>query len=133
MVEEHHNPTPSVIVKCFQFNSRNRQQGESVANFIAELRHLTRYCAFGDALKDMLCDRLVYGIENGCIQYRLLVELSLTLEKAVEIAIAMETANHNAKDLQKTQIPAVNAVWPPGKLIPKHCPNSLELRHARDQ
>ena len=104
-----------MIVERFRFNSRNRQQGESVANFIAELRHLTRYCEFGGALNDMLRDRLVCGIENGRIQRRLLAEPNLTMDKAVEISIAMESADRNAKDLQKTQLPAVNAVRPPVK------------------
>ena len=124
LVEEHHNPTPSVIVERFRFNSRNRQQGESVANFIAELRHLTRYCDFGGALKDMLRDRLVCGIENNRIQCRLLAEPGLTLDKAVEIAIAMEAADRNARDLQKAQIPAVNAVRPPAKKHFKAPPKS---------
>ena len=37
LVRDHHNPKPSVIVERFRFNTRSRQQGESVANFIAEL------------------------------------------------------------------------------------------------
>jgi len=106
---------PSVIIERFRINSRNHQQGESVANFIAELRHLTRYCDFGDTLKDMLCDRLVCGIENNRIQRRLLAEPGLTLDKAIEISIAMEAVDHNARDLQKVQIPAVNAVRPAAK------------------
>ena len=88
-----------MIVERFRFNTRTRQQGESVANFIAELRHLTRYCEFGGALNDMLRDRLVCGIENSHIQRRLLAEPNLTLHKAVEISLAMESADRNAKDL----------------------------------
>ena len=106
---------PSVIVERFRFNTRTRQQGESVANFIAELRHLTRYCEFGDVLNDMLRDRLVCGIENSQIQRRLLAEPNLTLDKAVEILLAMESADHNARDLQKTQLPAVNVLSPQAK------------------
>ena len=105
LVGEHHNPKPSKIVERFRFNTRNRQQGESMATFIAELWHLTRYCNFGDSLKEMLRDRLVCDIENGPIQRRLLAEPSLTLDKAIEIAIAMESADRNARDLQKTQHP----------------------------
>lgn len=89
LVGEHYNPKPSVIMERFCFNTRIRQQGESVAIFIAELRHLTRYCDFGESLKDMLRDRLVCGIENGPIQCRLLPEPSLTLDKAIEISLAM--------------------------------------------
>ena len=58
----------------------------------------------------MLHDRLVCGIENNHIQRRLLAEPGLTLEKAVEISIAMEAADRNAKDLQKAQIPVVHVV-----------------------
>ena len=68
LVRDHHNPKPSVIVERFRFNTRTRQQGESVANFIAELRHLTRYCEFRGVLNDILCDRLVCGIENSQIR-----------------------------------------------------------------
>ena len=40
----------------------------------------------------MLCDILVCGIENSRIQRRLLAEPNLTLDKAVEISLAMESA-----------------------------------------
>ena len=98
LVGDHYNPAPSVIVERFCFNTRIRQLGESVATFIAELRHLTRYCNFGDSLKDMLRDRLVCGIDNGPMQRRLLAEANLTLDKVVEIALAMESADCNAKN-----------------------------------
>ena len=64
----------------------------------------------------MLRNRLVCGIENSHIQQRLLAELNLTLEKAVEISLAMESADCNAKDLQKAPLPAVNAISPMVKL-----------------
>ena len=107
LVGDHYNPIPSVIVERFRFNTCIRQPGESVATFIAELRHLTRYWDFGDSLKDMLRDRLVCGINNGPMQRRLVVESSLSLDKAVEIALAMESAERNARDLQKSQHPQV--------------------------
>ena len=65
LIGDHYSPIPSVIVERFRFNTRIRQPGESVTTFIAELRHLTRYCEFGESLKDMLRDRLVCGIDNG--------------------------------------------------------------------
>ena len=63
----------------------------------------------------MLRDRLVCGIENSQIQRRLLAEPNLTLDKAVEISLAMESADRNARDLQKTQLPAVNVLSPQAK------------------
>ena len=43
------------------------------------------------------------GIENGPIQRWLLPEPSLTLDMGIEIALPMESADRNAKDLQKPQ------------------------------
>jgi len=59
----------------------------------------------------MLFDRLVCGIDNGPIQCQLLAEPALTLDKAIELSLAMESTDRNAKELQKTQHPqAINAL-----------------------
>ena len=42
-VKEHYNPIPVVTVQRYKFNSRVRQPEESVANFVAALRHLASY------------------------------------------------------------------------------------------
>ncbi|XP_042372461.1 uncharacterized protein K02A2.6-like [Plectropomus leopardus] len=102
LVANHHNPKPSVIVQRFKFHSHFRKQGQSVANFVAELRQLSEHCDFGTVLDDMLRDRLVCGINNDAIQRRLLGETPpLTFKKALEISQGMEMAANNAKDIQK--------------------------------
>ena len=110
IVQKHHDPKPSVIVQRYRFNSRNRRAGESVATYIAELRHLSEHCEFGSTLNQMLRDRLVCGVEEPKIQRRLLAEPDLTFDKAFELALALESADKNAKDLQPTASPTVNRV-----------------------
>ena len=39
-VQDHVRPKPSVILQQFRFNSLNRKEGESVADFVTELRRL---------------------------------------------------------------------------------------------
>ena len=80
LVKLHYTPKPSVIVQRFQFHSRTQKPGETVATFVAELRQLSEFCEFGASLKDMLRDRLVYGITSGSIQRRLLAEPELNTE-----------------------------------------------------
>ena len=58
IVQKHHDPKPSVIVQRYRFNSRSRRAGESVAAYVAELRHLSEHCEFGMTLNEMLRDRL---------------------------------------------------------------------------
>ena len=62
------------------------KQEESVSTFIVELRKLSEFRNFRDMLDDMLCNRLVCGINHPGIQKRLLSESDLTLEKALEIS-----------------------------------------------
>ena len=64
------NPKQGVAVHRYKFNSRVRQRGESVASFVAELRHLAIDCEFGDSLNEMLRDRLVCGVNDSRIQRR---------------------------------------------------------------
>lgn len=68
LVQQHYQPTPSVIVQRFKFNSRSQRSGESIATFVAELRRLSEHFNFGRTLDDMLRDRLVCGISDGTLQ-----------------------------------------------------------------
>ena len=100
ILREHFNPTASVTVQRFKFHTRSRQPGESVGDFISELRKLAEDCNFGPTLDDMLRDRLLCGINNDIIQKRLLIEKDLTYAKAYSIATAQELAQKNIAVLQ---------------------------------
>ena len=64
----------------------------------------------GSTLSEMLRDRLVCGVEEPKIQRRLLAEPALSFDKAFELALASESADKNAKDLQPTSLTTVNQV-----------------------
>ena len=100
LLKNHYHPKPSEIVQRYKFDSRTRKPGESVSDYVAELRRLAQDCHYGDKLLQMLRDRLVCGINDERIQRRLLSEAELTFDKALSIATAVETANKNALDLK---------------------------------
>ena len=77
-MKAHREPKPSVIVQRYQFNSRQREKSETVAEYVAALRKLAEHCNFGETLDEMLRDRLVCGIANPAVQKRLLTEPELT-------------------------------------------------------
>ena len=99
LVHEHHHPQPSVIMRRFRFNTCVRQQGETVAAFVARLRDLASHCEYGDSAKELIQDRLVCGIQNDHLQRNLLEVAKLTFEKAFEIAQLHEAAEQNSKAL----------------------------------
>ncbi len=99
-LQQHYSPAPSEIVERFKFYSRSRRAGESVADFLAQMRSLAQHCNYGASLDTMLRDRLVCGINEDSIQKRLLAEPNLTYKKAVELARGLETADRNAQLLK---------------------------------
>lgn len=109
MVQNHHNPKPSVIVQRFKFHTHSLKPGITVAAFVAELGQLSKHCEFGVVLEDMLRDRLVCEINDDSIQCRLLGEATLTFKSALEVAQAMETAANNTNDIK-----SANGVVQPG-------------------
>ena len=86
VLTKHYEPKTLVIAEGFQFHRRNQAVGESVAEYIAELRRLTRHCEFGAYLDDALRDRFVCGLQSETIQKKLLMETDLTFQRAVENA-----------------------------------------------
>ncbi|UYV64544.1 K02A2.6-like, partial [Cordylochernes scorpioides] len=79
-----------------------------MSTYIAELKKMAEYCNFGSTLDEAIRDRLIVGIEDDSIQRKLLGEGdSLTLNEAIEIALALEAAAQDAKDLQGERNPEV--------------------------
>ena len=58
----HFKPKPITIAERFRFYKRQQRQGESMADYIAELRRLATTCEFGAFLDDALRDKLVCGL-----------------------------------------------------------------------
>ena len=61
---DHFEPRRLVIVERFRFHQRNQHPDESVAEFVAKLRWLTKDCEFKDHLDEALRDCFVCGIQN---------------------------------------------------------------------
>ena len=60
-------PKPLVIAERFKFHHRNQRDGENVAQYMAELRQLSKHCDFKDYLSEALLDRLVCGLRSEAI------------------------------------------------------------------
>lgn len=111
LVKDHHHPAPSVTVQRYEFNKRIRKEGESFANFVAHLKQLSEHCKFGEALNDMLRDRLICGCNSERLRHQLLAKSPPpTFDEAFALAQAFESAERNAKDIQAPVQTPVHAV-----------------------
>ena len=115
LVKDHNHPPPSSIVARKDFHSRVRKPDESFSEYLAHLRKLSEHCDFGDTLNRMLLDRLVCGCNDGRLQCKLLAETDLTFDKAYKLALAMETAQRGAKQIQASASPTLQVVSASGQ------------------
>ena len=100
VLTKHYTPKPSEVVQSFRFFSRVRQPGETVTDFVAELRRLAEDCNFDSTLERMLQDIIVCGINDDAIQKKLLAEEKLTYKCAVELVQGTEAANKHHSEMK---------------------------------
>ena len=109
-LKTHLNPKPIVIAERFKFHQRNQQEDETISSYLAELRRLTEHCDFGNYREEALRDRFVCGLVNEAIQKRLLTEKDMKLSKAHELAVGMDIASREAKDMKNRGSEALRVV-----------------------
>ncbi|PFX12270.1 Uncharacterized protein K02A2.6 [Stylophora pistillata] len=99
-LQQHLSPKPLEIAERFRFYKLSLREGETVLTYVADLKKLATHCNFGANLNEALRDKLVSGLRNVHIQKHLHSEAKLRYSKALEIAVAMETAIRDAAGLQ---------------------------------
>ncbi|KAL1487114.1 hypothetical protein MTO96_046660 [Rhipicephalus appendiculatus] len=103
-LEDQYNPQANEIAASYVFFMRKQKEGESVRDFIAELRRLAESCNFGSTMDRMLRDRIVCGIRDDDARRSLLTRRKLTLKEAEDFARASEKAQEDVRDMQETGV-----------------------------
>ena len=95
-------PSQSTVFHRYQFRSRVQEVGENLSAYVAQLRTLANSCDFNDTQCDTvhnqsIRDQFIVGMVSPEIRKRLITEEKLSLKRALDIAIAMESANEQVK------------------------------------
>ena len=85
-MERHIRPAPNEIHEHFLFNTRNKKEGDS-SEYVAVLRKISAHCNFEEKINKHIRDRLIVVVKDEKIQECLLGERTLSLGKAIEIAV----------------------------------------------
>ena len=105
---DHINPKPNEISQRFVFYRRDRRAGETVKDYVAQLRKLSEHCNFGDNLEENLRDKFVCGLNDAGVQQKLLATKNVTLQTAIETSVAMEAAAKSAKQIHGVGLEGVH-------------------------
>ncbi|KAL0818948.1 hypothetical protein ABMA28_008247 [Loxostege sticticalis] len=96
LMTEHLQPKPSILAARYIFRQRMQRLGESVTQYVSELKRLSRPCDFKDTLNENLRDQFVCGIRSETIRQRLFAEENLDWTNATKLANIIESAARDA-------------------------------------
>lgn len=102
------NPQQNKTMERHKFHSRNQKQGENVDAFISDLRIKAKSCRFGELTDELICDRIVCGVNSESLRKALLRDSDLTLAKAISICRIHEMTEENNKTLAISPHTATN-------------------------
>ncbi|KAL1236269.1 Uncharacterized protein TPS_07687 [Trichinella pseudospiralis] len=133
VLEEHFSRRPSEIAKRNAFYKRNQKIGESISDFVADLRRLVQGCNFSD-LEIMLRDRLGIGLRDEELQLRLFSRKNLTFESALEEALSAEAAAQHTREVRASDNTSSNVYQIQAKTVkPATICQSCGGTHIRSQ
>ena len=102
-LEDYFLPKKNVVYERYVFNSCFQAPEESIDCYANRLRKLASSCQFGALTEEMICYRLVIGIQDKSTKARLLREKDLSLDKALGICKSREITNKQLKSIQNEE------------------------------
>lgn len=106
-MKKHYEPESLQIFENFKFHKLNQEEGEKIADFVGRLRKQAEKCDFEAYTENAVRDRLVLGLRQPKIQQKLLETDKLTLQKAIQIAEAMETVLKGKEEMKPEEVNAI--------------------------
>ncbi|XP_049887090.1 uncharacterized protein LOC126381677 [Pectinophora gossypiella] len=100
IIEKHLQPKPSELAERYKFRQRSQTGSETISEYVAVLKRMSKTCEFGSWLEESLRDQLVCGISSETIRQRLFAESKLDFAKAYRLAVSMETAEKDAATVE---------------------------------
>ena len=91
------------------------QENENIDQYLNRLRKLASICTYDALCDELIPDRLVIGIKSHEVRRRILREKALTLNTALDIIRAAETASDQLKKIDGEIETSVHAVKYRGK------------------
>lgn len=90
--DEFCNPKKNTTYERYVFNCRKQKCGETIDDYVTDLKTLSQNCEYGQIKDSLIRDNLILGINNNHLRENMLRDPDLTLEKTIQMAKASERA-----------------------------------------
>ncbi|KAL1262289.1 hypothetical protein QQF64_007554 [Cirrhinus molitorella] len=108
--DDYFEPQKNVTFERHIFNSRVQTLGESIDQFVTDLKTKAKSCEYGQLCDSLIKDRIVIGIRDDDLRARLLRETDLDLHKAVQMWRAAEASRAHLSQIQVASDTEVHTV-----------------------
>ena len=118
---EYCRPRKNSVFERYRFWRRDQKEGETIDQWLLELRAQAAMCEFAGQEDLMIRDKLVFGVRDERAKERLLREGEVTLQRAIQICQASECTKQQLEGMQSSctkQVNAVEKVQPRNQLKP---------------
>jgi len=125
----------NVTYERYVFHQRVQQPGESVEDFVADLRKLAKSCAVEHLEDSLIRDRLAVGIRDDPTRRRLLQVENLSLSDAIDACKATEATNRRLRTMNGTssaEIDALTTATPTSRRRGRRSSKSRDRASQRD-
>ncbi|CAN7988006.1 unnamed protein product [Ixodes hexagonus] len=106
-VGKHFEFSGSVALERQKLRALVQRPGQSVTEFLEELRHQGSFCSYGTALDERLCEVFLEGLKSRRVQDRVLQECEgsevPTLSRAIQLAQQYEQRAKTAASFQRRE------------------------------
>lgn len=112
--DQYFQPKQNTVIARYKFFNCKQKEGESVDSFVTNLKNLSKDCAFETQEDSLIRDLLIIGVRDSAMKEKLLMEMELTLEKAIEYCRAKEASGKQMEMMNRTadasSVGAVSAI-----------------------
>ena len=97
-------PKKNTVFERHQFWAHPMTDSVTIEKYVTELRQKSKDCEFGASENNMIREKIVFSLNDQRLKERLLRECDLTLERAVDICRAAETAKAQVQAMTTTAV-----------------------------
>ena len=98
--DEHFGPKECRNYRRQDFLERTQQEGESVMDFVADLKHKARECGYGPIEESMICDKVIQGVRDQSLKMRLL-DLDAEEQTLVNVVKLCKSSEYTQKRMSR--------------------------------
>ncbi|KAG5888158.1 hypothetical protein JTB14_038284 [Gonioctena quinquepunctata] len=97
--KDHLLPKKNLSYERFTYFTRKKSDGESIEQFVIDLKNKARSCEFGDLKESLIKDIMTCGLRSRNHREKLLQENEITLEDAVKMCLAVEKSREQSSQI----------------------------------